>query len=83
MPGGGVQLNPGRDERLRLKDDDEMIVPTTCELPVARPFHRRPPADPSAPVQYKDERNALFRKAIGIPKSSKHSPTRASTKCRP
>ena len=28
-PGGGVQLNPGRDERLRLKDDDEMIVLTT------------------------------------------------------
>ena len=28
-PGGGVQLNPGRDERLRLKDDDKMIVLTT------------------------------------------------------
>jgi len=29
-PGGGVQLNPGRDERLRLKEDDEIIVLTTC-----------------------------------------------------
>jgi Trk K+ transport system NAD-binding subunit len=28
-PGGGVQLNPGRDERLRLKEDDEIIVLTT------------------------------------------------------
>jgi hypothetical protein len=28
-PGGGVQLNPGRDERLRLNEDDEIIVLTT------------------------------------------------------
>ena len=28
-PGGGVQLNPGRDERLQLKQDDEIIVLTT------------------------------------------------------
>ena len=28
-PGGGVQLNPGRDERLRLSQDDEIIVLTT------------------------------------------------------
>jgi hypothetical protein len=28
-PGGGVQLNPGRDERQRLNDDDEIIVLTT------------------------------------------------------
>jgi len=29
-PGGGVQLNPGRDKRLRLNEDDEIIVLTTC-----------------------------------------------------
>jgi len=28
-PGGGVQLNPGRDERLSLDEDDEIIVLTT------------------------------------------------------
>jgi len=28
-PGGGVQLNPGRDERLQLSEDDEIIVLTT------------------------------------------------------
>ena len=28
-PGGGVQLNPGSDERLRLNEDDEIIVLTT------------------------------------------------------
>jgi hypothetical protein len=28
-PGGGVQLNPGRDERLHLNEDDEIIVLTT------------------------------------------------------
>ena len=28
-PGGGVQLNPGRDERLQLNQDDEIIVLTT------------------------------------------------------
>ncbi len=28
-PGGGVQLNPGRDERLRLNEDDDLIVLTT------------------------------------------------------
>ena len=28
-PGGGVQLNPGRDERLRLREDDEMILLAT------------------------------------------------------
>ena len=28
-PGGGVQINPGRDERLQLKRDDEIIVLTT------------------------------------------------------
>ena len=28
-PGGGVQLNPGRDERLWLNEDDEIIVLTT------------------------------------------------------
>ena len=28
-PGGGVQLNPGRDERLRLSEDDEIIVLTS------------------------------------------------------
>jgi len=28
-PGGGVQINPGRDERLQLKQDDEIIVLTT------------------------------------------------------
>jgi hypothetical protein len=28
-PGGGVQLNPGRDERQRLNVDDEIIVLTT------------------------------------------------------
>ena len=30
-PGGGVQLNPGRDERLRLNEDDEIIVLTTYQ----------------------------------------------------
>jgi len=30
-PGGGVQLNPGRDERLRLSEDDEIIVLTTYQ----------------------------------------------------
>ena len=29
-PGGGVELIPGRDERLRLNEDDELIVLTTC-----------------------------------------------------
>ena len=28
-PGGGVQLNPGREERLQLNEDDEIIVLTT------------------------------------------------------
>ena len=28
-PGGGVQLNPGRDERLRLSEEDEIIVLTS------------------------------------------------------
>ena len=28
-PGGGVQLNPGRDERLQLSEDDEIIVLTS------------------------------------------------------
>ena len=28
-PGGGVELTPGRDERLRLNEDDELIVLTT------------------------------------------------------
>ena len=28
-PRGGVELNPGRDERLQLNDDDELIVLTT------------------------------------------------------
>lgn len=28
-PGGGVQLNPGRDERLRLNEDDQIIVLTS------------------------------------------------------
>jgi Trk K+ transport system NAD-binding subunit len=28
-PGGGVQLNPGRDERLQLNEDDEIIVLTS------------------------------------------------------
>jgi hypothetical protein len=28
-PGGGVQINPGSDERLRLSEDDEIIVLTT------------------------------------------------------
>ena len=28
-PGGGVELNPGRDERLWLNEDDEIIVLTT------------------------------------------------------
>jgi Trk K+ transport system NAD-binding subunit len=30
-PGGGVELNPGRDERLRLNEDDEIIVLTTYQ----------------------------------------------------
>jgi Trk K+ transport system NAD-binding subunit len=30
-PDGGVQLNPGRDERLRLTGDDEIIVLTTFQ----------------------------------------------------
>ncbi len=30
-PGGGVQLNPGRDERLRLNEDDEIIVLSTYQ----------------------------------------------------
>jgi hypothetical protein len=28
-PRGGVEINPGRDERLQLNDDDELIVLTT------------------------------------------------------
>ena len=28
-PNGGVELNPGRDERLQLNENDELIVLTT------------------------------------------------------
>ena len=30
-PNGGVQLNPGRDERLQLNENDELIVLTTYD----------------------------------------------------